>query len=315
MRTSTRLALGLLLVSAVAHADSVLVVSHQMKSVWHGYVVFLDGQRRSSADANAKRITGVLPGRHELSVNIVSSPFKPDGKPLCVGPIDVPPESEMRLKCEDNGAITIIGVTSFAPPPPPAPVVIEPPRQDSRGDADGLLASAAVEMMDAPPACGRLRGTVDELRYDLGARRRGRGGRHRLAFETQALADQARDVCPRSTVELLREAGRVLAPYESGPPPMRPQPVNPDQLAGMRSAIVAAPPGRDRLMMLSRVTRGSWFTTRQAASILRIFEYPREGLVALRDLAPRLVDPEVMGPILDCFGGPERSDAAAILSR
>jgi len=315
MTTPMRLALGLVVLTGVAHADSVLVVSHQMKSAWHGYVVFLDGQRRSDADANAKRISGVLPGRHELSVNIVSNPFKPEGKPLCVGPIDVPDTSEMRLKCEDNGGITVIGVTSFAPPPPPPPIVVAPPPQDPRSDADGMLAAAAQEMSASPPACQRLLPSVQDIRYNLSGWRRGRIGRHRLGVQTSMLADQARDVCAHSTVVLLKDAASAIAPYDNMAAPAAPQPVNPDQLAGMRSAIIAAPAGRDRLMMASRVTRGSWFTTRQLASILRLFPYPAEALVVLRDLAPRLVDPQMAGPILDCFPGPERNDASAILSR
>jgi hypothetical protein len=310
--------------AGLARADSRLTVAHQMQSAWHGYVVYLDGQRRSDASANAKTIGGVAPGRHELSVNIVSSPIHPEGKPLCVGPVDVPDFTEVRIKCEDNGGITIIGMTSYGPPPPPPdtrPLVVvqttpATASMDARGDADELLAMASRQMADAPPACARLRTSIYDLRFDLAARRRGQGGRHRLGFETAALADQARDVCPQSAVALLRDASRALAPFESAPPPRRPEPANPQQLDGMRAAINGQPPGPPRLDMLRQVTRGSWFFSRQVAMLIRLIPYPPERMAALRDLAPRVIDPENAFEAVNTFVAPnERNEAQAMFGQ
>ncbi|MEO6954606.1 MAG: DUF4476 domain-containing protein [Polyangia bacterium] len=307
----------------LARADSTLVVAADVQSVWHGFVVVLDGTMRSNATHDAKRIHGVGAGRHEIAVNLITNPFKPNGTPMCKGFVDVPPESELRIKCE-AGQIIVIGATAYDPPPPafpsvPLPPFPLPPQVDPSSDAaDSLLAQAQQLMGDGPPACARLGEIVRVLRDDLAERRHGRHGRHRLADETNAVADQARDVCTRPAVDSLRAAALELRPFGAPPPPPigGPASVDSQQLNTMRIAIESQAQGAARLQMMRRVTSGQFFATWQVATLLRVLPHGAARLLALREIAGRIIDPANAQPLYDCFASDaERMQVQQILSR
>ena len=84
----------------------------------------------------------------------------------------------------------------------------------------------------------------------------------------------------------------------------------------MRVAIESQPQGAARLQMMRRVTDGQFFASWQVASLLRLLPFGAERLLALRQIAPRIVDPQNAQPIYECYASDaERMQVQQILQR
>jgi len=208
-RASLAILFSSLALCSHARADSSVVVSAELKSAMHGYMVYVDGSGVQDASNQPKRFPQIAAGRHEVQVDLWTSPWKLQGTMQCKGLVKVPRDSELRVKCGLSGKLETIGASQNEPKP-----IYALPTEVPRGyDAADLLASAARRMRGTAGPCGRMSLDVRDLREDLDERRRGRHGRHRLAREAAEFAEDARDVCPRVVTRLLLDASLALGSY------------------------------------------------------------------------------------------------------
>jgi hypothetical protein len=206
------LGLGAIVVmgGGTAHAQSRVVVTADLTSIWHGYAVYLDGQQADGQASNQpKTFADVYPGRHEISVEIWEGLTK--HHVACKGLVNVPQNAEIRVKCGGNGKLAVFGGTQLESREDQDRDATREKRKRMRQALRDLIDDAS----DEPHECRRavvkpaqaIMDRIDARRPDWRS----------VLRKLRNAADDAQEVCPRSIVRgfsVVREVAEDLADGE-----------------------------------------------------------------------------------------------------
>jgi hypothetical protein len=201
-------AVGLLvLVAAPASAsESSVLVTADLTSMWQGYSVTLDGQQADGQASNQpKQFVDVYPGRHEIVVEIWTSPFK--HSTACQGFVDVPRHAEIRVKCAGR-RLVVYGGTKLKDE-------VDVRREEERGERHEkrkLLRQALRDLLDdASDEVRECRRAVVKPVQSIMDRTDDRHPEwRRILRKVRAAAEDAADDCPRSIVHRFENVRAVL---------------------------------------------------------------------------------------------------------
>jgi hypothetical protein len=187
---------------AVRASESSVWVTGELSSMWQGYSVTLDGQQAPGQASNQpKQFVDVYPGRHEIVVDIWTSPFK--SQRACQGFVDVPKSSEIRVKCA-GGKLTVYGGTRLRDEDDAARDAQHDKRKRLRQALRDLIDDASDESRECRRAVVRPVKAVSD-RID-GRRPDWRSALRKL----RNAAEDAEDDCPRSIMRGFAAAREVL---------------------------------------------------------------------------------------------------------
>jgi hypothetical protein len=305
----------LLFASSMSQAQSTLVVSCDCP----GFTLWVDGRQMYQMTTSG-RVTNLAPGRHLVKADVWTSPFS--HSVWYDGPVDLPPNTEVRGRVVRGRGLELYGQSAIAPPPPPVVVAPPPPaygdpyRRDERwirrlrdaiGDAlrasryDGADCQRTVvrDLQDADASLSRgdVRNASRVLRSTERDSDRCQRPTQREVRRVLDLIADLRDERREERAERRAAAPRVECwngsdpgcyNTKNGQPPMAGA-----AFAGLQSAINAVPNVFTKLDTLRSLAGSAYLTSMQATVVVRMFKpHVFQQLDAVKLIAPRLVDPQ-----------------------